>query len=173
MSPQGRPKGEYRNAKHEGSSVNGTAVAVPGARRAALALHALAPADRAWLLGRLDAAERDRVRALLAELDALGVRFDPADIDALTDLADAPADAAVPAPAPDDWHALLPDEPGWVLAALGPEPGLFGPAARQALQVAAQRRRSARPLPQRVERSSMPAPVAPRRWFDGVRRWMR
>lgn len=45
-------------------------------RRAALELHRLGPADRGWVLGRLTAAEQARLRPLLAELDAMGVRFD-------------------------------------------------------------------------------------------------
>ena len=45
----------------------------PAARRAALAVHALGPQDRAWLLGRLPPAQRERLVPLLEELQALGI----------------------------------------------------------------------------------------------------
>lgn len=45
----------------------------PGLRRAALALHATAAADRAWLLAQLPTAHRGALEAMLAELAALGV----------------------------------------------------------------------------------------------------
>lgn len=44
-----------------------------GLRRAALALHALSAADRAWLLQRLSPAQREALNALLAELKELGI----------------------------------------------------------------------------------------------------
>jgi len=47
-----------------------------GDKRAALELHALGPQDREWVLGRLPAADRSRVLPLLAELDAMEIRFD-------------------------------------------------------------------------------------------------
>ena len=49
---------------------------VDGVRRAALALHALAPADRAWMLERLPHDRRGEVEALLAELASLGIPRD-------------------------------------------------------------------------------------------------
>lgn len=64
-----------------------------GARHAALLLHAMAPADRAWMLEALPAAERDELQGLLAELEALGIASDP------TLIADATASTARSAPA--------------------------------------------------------------------------
>lgn len=45
----------------------------PLARRAALTLHALGAADRAWLLAQLPTAQRERLQAMLGELEALGI----------------------------------------------------------------------------------------------------
>lgn len=42
-------------------------------RKAALLLHALAPADQARVLQRLDASSRDHLQGLLAELGSLGI----------------------------------------------------------------------------------------------------
>src|SRR4051794_1832476 len=47
-----------------------------GDKRAALELHKMNPQDREWVLGRLGSAERARVAPLLAELQAMNVRFD-------------------------------------------------------------------------------------------------
>jgi len=47
-----------------------------GARHAALLLHAMAPQDRAWVLSALSVAEREEMRRLLAELEALGIARD-------------------------------------------------------------------------------------------------
>lgn len=49
-----------------------------GERHAALLLHAMAPADRTWMLGALPPAEREGLSAMLAELQALGIERDPA-----------------------------------------------------------------------------------------------
>lgn len=49
-----------------------------GTRRAALALHSVASADRDWILGRLDMAERSSLEGMLAELQALGIPADAA-----------------------------------------------------------------------------------------------
>lgn len=49
-----------------------------GARHAALLLHALAPADRAWMLKALPAQQQEELQPLLAELEALGIARDPA-----------------------------------------------------------------------------------------------
>ena len=59
-----------------------------GERRAALELHRLGPGDRDWVLSRLEPEERARAARRLAELDALGVRFE---------FDDDRIDAAVPA----------------------------------------------------------------------------
>jgi hypothetical protein len=48
-----------------------------GARRAALALHAMSAADRAWALDALDERERTAIEPLLGELEALGLESDP------------------------------------------------------------------------------------------------
>lgn len=55
-----------------------------GARHAALLLHAMAPADRNWMLDALPPQERAELVPLLAELEALGIERDPALIDAAT-----------------------------------------------------------------------------------------
>jgi hypothetical protein len=47
------------------------------ARQVALILHALADADRAWLLGRLPPAQVGMLEPLLAELRELGIPADP------------------------------------------------------------------------------------------------
>jgi hypothetical protein len=62
------------------------------ARRAALLLHAMAPADQAWMLAALPAPQRARLDVLLAELHALGI---PADSSLLRDLTQA-GDSAPP-----------------------------------------------------------------------------
>lgn len=48
-----------------------------GARHAALLLHAMAQADREWVLDALPPAQRQPLTALLAELEALGIERDP------------------------------------------------------------------------------------------------
>ena len=55
-----------------------------GARHAALLLHAMAPADRDWMLRTLPPRERAELEPLLAELEALGIERDPALIEAAT-----------------------------------------------------------------------------------------
>lgn len=84
-----------------------------GARHAALLLHAMAPADRAWMLDALPPGERVELQRLLAELEALGIERDPALIDAATvsDEFDAPVVSsfrAAPGEAP--VRAALSDE---------------------------------------------------------------
>jgi hypothetical protein len=49
-----------------------------GTRRAALLVHAMAPADRAFILDALPEAQRTTLRGLLEELEALGIARDPA-----------------------------------------------------------------------------------------------
>lgn len=48
-----------------------------GLRQAALVLHGLADADRAWMIGQLPAEQAGPVRELLAELCELGIPNDP------------------------------------------------------------------------------------------------
>jgi len=88
-----------------------------GERRAALELHRLGRGDRAWVLSRLAPDDRARAARRLAELDALGVRFE---------LGEASVDAAAPASARArvrgaDAHAIaraLDDAPRWIVDAL-------------------------------------------------------
>ncbi|MGJ3703995.1 hypothetical protein [Variovorax sp. AFSI2.2] len=83
-----------------GSSLNGeegTGLSeTGGARHAALLLHAMAPADRAWMLDALDPSEREGLLRLLAELEALGMERDA------TLIAEATASASQPPPLPDE-----------------------------------------------------------------------
>jgi len=68
-----------------------------GARHAALLLHAMAAADRDWMLDALPQQERAELIPLLAELEALGIERDPTLIDAVTSdegLAATPTQAA-------------------------------------------------------------------------------
>jgi len=115
-----------------------------GYRRAALALHALAPADRRWLLGRLPERHRDRLLPLLDDLKSLGAHFDSADIDALAADDESPAPpfaatgvrAADPAPEPlaavdaARLSRVLADEPDWIVSLLW---RAASPAARERL----------------------------------------
>jgi hypothetical protein len=48
-----------------------------GLRKAALTLANLHEQDRAWLMGRLEAGERERLAPLLGELGELGLSLDP------------------------------------------------------------------------------------------------
>ncbi|NML42924.1 hypothetical protein HHL11_04120 [Ramlibacter sp. G-1-2-2] len=61
--------------------------ATAGARRAALLLHAMQPADRQWVLAALPAAQVGALRDMLAELEVLGI---PPDDALLRPLAEAP-----------------------------------------------------------------------------------
>ena len=54
------------------------------ARRAALLLHAMAPADRDWLLASLSPSQRERLQDLLRELRGLGIPADAPLLQALT-----------------------------------------------------------------------------------------
>jgi hypothetical protein len=69
----------------------------PQLRRAAMLLHTVAPADRAWLLGQLPALQRQALEALLEELSALGMPAAPALLDEIVP----PAPVRVPAPKAD------------------------------------------------------------------------
>ncbi len=68
-----------------------------GARHAALLLHAMAPADRNWMLDVLPHQERAALVPLLAELEALGIERDSALIDAATSGEEFAAPAALQA----------------------------------------------------------------------------
>lgn len=109
-----------------------------GARRAALVLHGLHPADRRWLLARLGPAERQQLQGLIRELDALGLDVEAADVAALT--AAATPSAHAPSPAP-DWSARLSDEPAWLRELLSGGGTGLPPATRRALHDAALRHR--------------------------------
>lgn len=52
------------------------AVGIDERRLAALTLHALAEADRLWILGQVSAAQRQALQALLLELEDLGIPRD-------------------------------------------------------------------------------------------------
>jgi hypothetical protein len=79
-------------------------------RRAALLLHTVADADRAWLLERLDDAARARLSALVDELRALGIPRSPELLDEL-----GPPARAQPA-------GLHGADPALLARVLGPEP---------------------------------------------------
>lgn len=60
--------------------MNFAELAAPGfssAKQAALMVHAMSPADRDWVLGRLSVQQRHALEDLLAELTSLGVVKDP------------------------------------------------------------------------------------------------
>lgn len=71
---------------------------VRGARHAALLLHAMAPADRDWMLQALPPQERAELEPLLVELEALGIARDLALIEAATALAPEQRPAVGPPP---------------------------------------------------------------------------
>lgn len=96
-----------------------------GARHAALLLHAMAPVDRAWMLDALPLAQRDVLRRLLAELEALGIASDPGLIADAT--AGVPGDEAqVPRRAPmsdeEMLHALDHEQLGVLVRLMRAEP---------------------------------------------------
>jgi hypothetical protein len=95
-------------------------------RSAALRLHAVGPADRNWILGRLDRKTRKRLSGLLRELNRAG--FDPSAAGAidLESAAEPQPDAAAPPPSllPSELVARLEREDAQAVArALGGEPG--------------------------------------------------
>lgn len=98
-------------------------IAATSDRRAALMVHALAGADREWLLEQLPREQRERLQPLLADLQALGI---PADAALLQQVIAAPAPERAPAPQPPslenaDAAALgraLQDEPARLVAQL-------------------------------------------------------
>lgn len=92
-------------------------------RRSALLLHALRPADRAWVLDRLGHAERLELEPLLAELAALGIPADRGLVaKALVTREDAIASGGEPPGAPDALAALRRADPTRLEAALRGEP---------------------------------------------------
>jgi hypothetical protein len=157
-----------------------------GHRRAALALHGLPPADRAWMLEQLAPAQRQPLARLLDELRELGIPAEPIEIalplDAASRLRRAPARAV---------RRLLAGEPDGVVAAvLAIEPWPWSGAVlarlprvrRRAIAARLQRRRDASPAPrldqalldeldQRLTRQrARPNPV--RDWLQRMRkRW--
>ncbi|HEV7318836.1 MAG TPA: hypothetical protein VGO04_09535 [Ensifer sp.] len=48
-------------------------IRIDGAKQAALLLHSLAPADRAWVLSKLDADQHGELAPLIAELNSMGL----------------------------------------------------------------------------------------------------
>lgn len=83
-----------------------------GQRQAALALHGLPEADRAWMLGQLAEPQRVQVSRLLAELAELGIPREPI-----------PIPVAAPAPMrPGLREALHRESPDFVAALLAAEP---------------------------------------------------
>lgn len=103
-------------------------------RQAALALLALPPADRAWLLARLPSAERERLGALQEEVRSLGIPVDPAMARALVGAplsanADCPDDALDRA-SPQQLALLLEAEPVGLVVSIALTQG---DAARRAL----------------------------------------
>jgi hypothetical protein len=73
-----------------------------GDRRAALALHAMAPADRDWMLGQLAPDERALLAPLLDELRSLGIAAEPG------------LDLGVPAAAAEPQMTVVPAAPAVV-----------------------------------------------------------
>jgi hypothetical protein len=95
-----------------------------GTRQAALLLHGLAARDREWMLAQLNDGQAGELRALLDELQALGI---PADADLIgaasragqrADMPDAPAQpgAVLATAAANRIHALLAAEPDRLVA---------------------------------------------------------
>jgi len=88
------------------------------ARRAALVLHAMAPADRAWVLERMALSQRDELQALLSELQALGIPPDPSGLDEL-ETAAPDSIAAGPLPSGDAASSRADADPLMALGAPG------------------------------------------------------
>lgn len=92
-------------------------------KKAALALHALSPADQAWMLARLGLTEQAQLNALLEELQTLGIPQEPAVIEAALQ-GNKPAQSSSVSPA-QDWQGVpvaalaqaLADEPAQVMSA--------------------------------------------------------
>jgi hypothetical protein len=65
-----------------------------GTRKSALLLHALAHADREWIMAQLPEAERATLVALLAELESLGIPADRALVDEVVNAVREPEESA-------------------------------------------------------------------------------
>jgi hypothetical protein len=119
-----------------------------GLRLAALKLHGVGPADRAWILGRLDPDARERLQTLLRDLQRTGI--EPAQVEAIQgEIAGKPPARDEPAPprgmpaqvAAQLEHAdaervarILKGEPEWVWSAiLAAHPWTWGAAVRERL----------------------------------------
>lgn len=99
-----------------------------GTRKSALLLHALAHADREWIMTQLPEAERATLVALLAELESLGIPADRALVDEVVNTVREPEEATPSRDAAlvreiavtdsSRLAALLRDEPALVLAHL-------------------------------------------------------
>jgi hypothetical protein len=93
-------------------------------RQAALAIHALSPADRAWLIDRLTARQREALEPLLRELLELGIPADTALVDEALRASAAPGSGEqtlhqqVAALSPAQLGVLLRDEPAPFVACL-------------------------------------------------------
>lgn len=91
-----------------------------GMRKAALMLSSLGEEDRAWLLARLNAEDRERLAPLVSEVRAMGIALDPQAVKGLVDPASRPAVPSRPieaASAPSVFGALS-KEPDWLIALL-------------------------------------------------------
>jgi hypothetical protein len=87
-------------------------------RRAALLLHAMAPADQAWLLASLSPVRRARLEDLLGELRSLGI---PTDASLLQPAAETAATPPTPS-AVRRLERLTGDELAWLACRLQDEP---------------------------------------------------
>lgn len=102
-------------------------------RQAALALLALSPADRAWLLSRLPSVERERLAVLQDEVRALGIPVDAAMAQALVGVRAGSARSAEDAldhASPQQLALLLDGEPVGLVVSVAL---IQGEAARRAL----------------------------------------
>lgn len=94
-----------------------------GQRQAALALHALMPADRDLILAELDRDQQGVLRGLLAELSELG--FDPQLDDAARSAPVVAPDPATAPASPSPRHTVEKASASDMLAVVGQEPASF------------------------------------------------
>jgi hypothetical protein len=90
---------------------------MPAHRQSALLLHGLDPADRRWVLARVDPADAAVLRTHLRELRDLGIPADPALAPSAAPGADGHA-AAVARTSAAGVHLALGEEPAWIVAQL-------------------------------------------------------